>query len=645
MMQLDALVLYSNDGAIRNIHFRAGELNIITGESKTGKSSVIGILNYLLGSSSPQAPIGPIRETVAWYGLLAHVDSTSFFIGRPAPQGQTSSEAMIMVGVHEPPDFSALKVNTNTLDLVDFLGELEGIEENLFVPKDGQTRHELAANFKHSRYYCFQGQGEIANPDILFHHQNLDFQKQAIKDTLAYFLGAQAPDALLKRQRLGEIRRQRRELQNRLEEARSHNQLAAMSASSLLAESLNCGLIAKDVAPTDLPGMTSTLRAILESEIPNRPIEQTDTSAEASLLLNKRANLREQISEIDDELRGLEDYARSSTDYDTELEEHRVRLASIGLMPEPLDHSAPCPVCMRKLSGEASMQMIQNALGAISSAIQYSRNRQPQIAEAQLKLETRRNELRLEAQTVNRAIASLAQTDAIHAKNLHSWDQQSFIRGKIAQFLETIRFADSNYIVELEKKLTRLDSEARLLTEELDPDELRSAVISILQIVGQTMTTMAREIGLEHSDIGVWIDPSRLTVAVNTPNGPAFLDKGAIGSGMNWVGYHLVTYLALQSFFISHNRPVPSFIVIDQPSQAFFPQDRLEGGELDELSDTDRENTLKLYRLMYDTGASLKGKLQIIVLDHANFDVPWFRDSVIETWRGGNALIPITWIN
>ena len=52
-MQLDALILYNAGGQVRQIAFRPGQLNIITGESGTGKSSIIGILRFLLGSDSP----------------------------------------------------------------------------------------------------------------------------------------------------------------------------------------------------------------------------------------------------------------------------------------------------------------------------------------------------------------------------------------------------------------------------------------------------------------------------------------------------------------------------------------------------------------------------------------------------------------
>ena len=88
---------------------------------------------------------------------------------------------------------------------------------------------------------------------------------------------------------------------------------------------------------------------------------------------------------------------------------------------------------------------------------------------------------------------------------------------------------------------------------------------------------------------------------------------------------------------------MPRLVVFDQPSQAFFPRDRETGGDLTELSDTDRNNTLKLYKMMFDVVAGLGGQLQIIAFDHADFSEPWFQESIIETWRDGAALIPGSW--
>src|SRR3954447_18084898 len=139
-MQLDALVLYNRDGEQRRITFRPGALNIITGDSRTGKSSLINIIRFCLGSDSPHVPYGPIQRSVAWYGLLAHIGETRFFIGRPAPEGDaTTSAAMLVVGADDAPDFAVLASNTTNEAMRQYLGGLLGIEDNLNVPGVGQT--------------------------------------------------------------------------------------------------------------------------------------------------------------------------------------------------------------------------------------------------------------------------------------------------------------------------------------------------------------------------------------------------------------------------------------------------------------------------------------------------------------------------
>ncbi len=644
MMQLDALILYNSDGDIREIRFRPGQLNIITGESGTGKSSIIGILRYLLGSNSPNVPLGPIQNTVAWYGLLAHVGETRFFVGRPAPaHNVSSSRAMLAIGETEIPPFDALEANTNTTELVDYLGGLIGIEENLHVPADGQTRRALAANLRHALYYCFQGQGEVANPDILFHHQNREFQAQAIRDTLPYFLGAQSPDALRQREELSELRRNIRRQALRLEEARAARELGVGRAAGLLADARASGLLATDVGVARASEAIAVLTAVLETEAIAVTVDDVDGAAETENLIARRAELRATHREINDQIRGLEDFARVGTEYGAELEEHRVRLASIGLIPDSGDPDALCPVCQNRLVDEGTHEAIAHSLGRVARRIELAQRDQPLVIGTRASLIEQRNQVRSELADVDAALEDLARTDDVRAAAKRTWDQQSFVRGRIAQYLDTTTLESDDDITALEHAINNLESRAARLAAELDPEALRSAVISTLNIVGRRMTDLARSFPLEHSDHGVRIDPYRLTVVADTLQGPAYMDRGAIGSGMSWVGYHLTAYLALQDYFIELKRPVPRFIVFDQPSQAFFPRDRETGGDLTELSDTDRDNTLNLYKMMFDVVAGLDGQLQIIAFDHADFSDQWFKDSIIETWRDGTALIPRHW--
>ncbi|WP_142211873.1 hypothetical protein [Streptomyces sp. SLBN-118] len=84
-MQLLSVILYSTTGARRVLEFTPGALNVVTGESKTGKSALLDIVEYCLGRDTMQMPVGPITSTVSWYAALFDLDGGRAFVARPAP--------------------------------------------------------------------------------------------------------------------------------------------------------------------------------------------------------------------------------------------------------------------------------------------------------------------------------------------------------------------------------------------------------------------------------------------------------------------------------------------------------------------------------------------------------------------------------
>jgi len=83
-VQLLEIILYHHDGRTRRVEFAPGALNIVTGESATGKSALLTIVEYCLGRSTMLVPVGPISTTVAWYGALWQLEGTRAFVARPA---------------------------------------------------------------------------------------------------------------------------------------------------------------------------------------------------------------------------------------------------------------------------------------------------------------------------------------------------------------------------------------------------------------------------------------------------------------------------------------------------------------------------------------------------------------------------------
>lgn len=54
----------------RCLSFNSEAVNIITGASRTGKSALIPIIDYCLGSDKCTIPVDIIRDACSWFGVL-----------------------------------------------------------------------------------------------------------------------------------------------------------------------------------------------------------------------------------------------------------------------------------------------------------------------------------------------------------------------------------------------------------------------------------------------------------------------------------------------------------------------------------------------------------------------------------------------
>lgn len=84
--QIMDIVLYNKKGESRIVKLQTGALNIITGASKTGKTALIEIIDYCLGSSECYIPEGIIRRSTSWVGLRLLVDKGEVFVARRVPK-------------------------------------------------------------------------------------------------------------------------------------------------------------------------------------------------------------------------------------------------------------------------------------------------------------------------------------------------------------------------------------------------------------------------------------------------------------------------------------------------------------------------------------------------------------------------------
>lgn len=637
-MQIIAVALYSCDGRQRMVKFERG-LNVISGDSKTGKSTLIEILDYCFGSDECNVPDGVVRSKVAWYGVLLHLGEVGrAFIARRAPTAPAKSteDIYIDISTHNGiPESNILRKTTNLQGLVSQLNSWTGIQETVFVPPASQTRRPLATTVRHALGLCFQTQGEIDQKMYLFHGSFNNWVAQALKDSLPYLLGAVEDDQLAKREQLRIVKEQLRNLTKRLTELKNIQGDGQGVALRLLAEARMVGL--SELTPTDEWYRTvdelrriATLPDTTERELP-------PDSAEYARLNNERRELQEQVRRMRHALDTARVFEGESTSFEREAVAQAGRLNVVELMGNA-DITEICPLCQQGLPHDAlpsvdDLREARNQLlgraGAVTTATPNIESAMGQFAGNIRAVQERLSGVRTQ-------LSAIRDADEWLGKHLDDGVRRALVVGRISLYLESLPEVANTSELDQEIETRQLEREA--LEAQLSHELIAELLDSILGRINTNMSRLAGDIELEFADSPLRLDIKNLTVVADTLDGPVPMSR--MGSGENWVGYHLVAHLALHQWFCTKLRPVPRFLVLDQPSQAHFPADN---SNQNTSVDGDRMAVRRLYELMDKVVQEVGGELQIIVIDHADFEDSQFEGYVRERWRNGLKLVPEDW--
>jgi hypothetical protein len=362
--------------------------------------------------------------------------------------------------------------------------------------------------------------------------------------------------------------------------------------------------------------------------------EYARLSEERNRLLDEQRKLREEVA-------AARAFESDEKGFSREASEQRARLTSIGIF----DGSEPghsCPLCSQELpktSELPSVAQIKGALTNISSRLESVMRATPQIEKAIAELEAR---LRLVQASLakNRSEMEAVRSSSDRLQQIQDEaTKRALILGRISLYLESLpELPDTKA---LEEKAQLLREQCAALDDELSDERVKEHIDSIMSILGQRMTEWARVLDLEHSKFPLRLDIKKLTIVAATADGPVPMDR--MGSGENWVGYHLIGHLALHEWFTNRSRPVPRFLFLDQPSQVYFPSEKDVDGSMDMVKEDDRQAVSRMFRFVFDVVETLKPGFQVVITEHADINEDWYQAAVVEKWRGGLKLVPDDW--
>lgn len=642
-MQIKDIILYGKNKQVRILPFELGKVNIITGESRTGKSSLVSIVDYCFGSKDCEIAFGKIRDNVEWFGLRLQLQSEQVFIARQNPDvlGQKSTTHLhFEVGDHiDIPDVVSLNPASTLHALKTFLSSKLHISPNLFEPPQGQTRPPLEANFRHTLFFCFQEQNTIASKKILFHKQDDRFTFQAIKDILPYILGAIREDQLKLEQELQRKQRELRKAERELAEAFKIKEEGISKAFALVEEAKEFQLLPSDCYPENKEEAIAYLHKIVQGE--GTPVEVIPTYEPLNALQEKRREFDAQLQEKNAEIMATEAFAKEAEGYTTESRQQELRLESLNLFFQGEHAAEMCPVCLQRMSNPTpTAREIQTSLQQLHNHLETTTREKPKIRTYINQLKDEAAAIKHEIERINNSINAIYQ-EREAAKQFKELNiRKGRVIGRVSLFLESVDISED--FSDLNQRLNRLRQEVQELEEQVEQGRGEERLRSILNTINVQMSKWSERLNLEYKDSAIRFDLKDLTIIVDSEQGePIPLHK--LGSGENWVSYHLLIHLALHKHFIHANRPVPRFLFLDQPSQVYYPPEKDAEYQGDISKSSDEQAVHNMYKLIFDTTKALSPNLQVIITDHANLKIQDFQESIVEEWRREKKLIPVNW--
>lgn len=647
-MKISSIHLYSHQGERRDILFEVDGLNVITGRSSTGKSALSEIIEYCMGRSSFNVPEGIIRDSVSWFAVIYHFANEQVLVAKPTPTsgGASCSTAMLRRASQlEAPSFEELAINTDDDTIVELLSRLLGIPENRTAVPLHQSRDSFDANIKHTFYYLFQKQGLVANKDQLFYRQNEPHQPQTIRDTLPILLGVSSHDRYALESKLRRAQRDLKINTKQLEQVRDAVDTSQEKAISLYSEAKAVGIVDKDYGDIDTDGLIDALRSALSWKPEEVPDE--DDGSRISRLEEELAELRKERRGIQARIDSARQFAKRTDGYETEAAEQVDRLSSIKALPRNPDTGEwQWPFSERNLALDSSIAtVLLSELSSLDKELHVVTGQRPELAKYLTELSEQAGEVGDSIKKKEAELSAAISANEMIAQMGSRNNAAARVVGRISLFLENL-LPDQD-LARLEAENRRLQNKVQQLESQIGADDSNERLASILNNISAQITRYVQMFDAEFGAHPARLNLTQLTIIFDRPERPVPMSR--TGGGENHLAYHLSTLLALHLFAAQNKRPIPRFLLIDQPTQVYFPSEQVykdaDGSVRKTEEDADLIAVRRLFELLVEFTQKEVPGFQLIVTEHANLSDQWFQDALVEQpWSKPPALVPEDWI-
>jgi Protein of unknown function (DUF3732) len=630
--------LYSKDGRHITLPFEVEAVNIITGPSHTGKSAIIEILDYCLGSSECHIP-GIVGEKCSWVGVVWTKGKQCFAVTRKLPVGKEKTDnAMCFITGSNPktilPDSAEAMpapMNRNEVNkLVEAqFGIGEVIGETFGTGRDGKR-----ISVRQVTPFILQDDDVIISKTTLLRGLN-DERRRQIIDSIPYFFGISDEKAAAKESKLRRLRSELQKIESKERQRVAIRAVESERAISLVAEAVNLGLISSSSSLG--PEETELLLKTASAWQPGQPTMSGQDELVA--LYEREQNLFRELRSAKQNLKAAQAIEVDASIFNETSEGQRRRLKSIELFRNPND-GATCPLCSNSLGREhATVDAIRDAIGELDRELIEVQVEKPRIdSYLSEQLDTIQ---RVESQLgqVREQIGRLVEQEGRIASARLLDHERSRLAGRISLFVESASNGtdDEN----LRSDLLRVQIEE--LEAEVDVEGKREQLEEESQRIGTIATKLLSELPFEEAyrDGAVYFRANN-DVSCGIVTETRSYSMRDVGSDENYLSLHVSVLCSLHRHFAANKSPVPGVIVFDQISRPYYPPEE-NPEEVNVSLSEDTKAVYRYFKFLFDEVKRQKG-MQFIVLEHAYLASDEdYKKAIVRRWSEGEKLIPSDW--
>ena len=639
------IALFKGGNEKRIVDLDSG-LNIITGDSKTGKSALIEIVDYCLFAKQSTIPKGKITEFADYFSVVLKVEDKYLIIARPSAKNESNTKAFFSVELNDKflEDFSFGYFKGLTLRRIN--GDVQNeVERHLGLSvadtrsdEEDDKRNGGKASLRNFVTLLFQHQNLIANKHSLFYRFDDTYKRKATIDQLPVFLGWVDGEYYSLFRELKEKEKElKAEIRLRKRLSKDNNELKNLLFTpisqyySIIGKTLDA-----DITLAELKSVGKDLPIIPFSAYTSRDLE-----LEVSKKEQERLKAQTELSEIEKTLRKLDENASDSQKY-----AKKISAVNATISNDNFDE-LHCPMC-NSLSEEVSASVASaiNSKIRLRTELEKTGTYVNDMSEQLVYLKRNRDKLKVRIRHLTSDIELLRERDQSFKKGQSLRDQAMIMKGLIEATLNQI--LEQNKLSKTAVSLTDLKDRIEYLKGKISGFDIPTKYKEADVFISKRMNQICDKLDFEEE-----LRPGELKF--DTEKFDFYYHKGKkekillseMGSGANWLACHLSLFIALLHLSCREKDScIPTFLFIDQPSQVYFPKEYKEVDENDsegvEKLDENILQVKNIFKVLANEINVIKKDCgffpQIVVMDHA--DEEEFRKYRKEKWsKNGKKLI------